>query len=273
MQKFDYGACWESNAEAWTRLTRAGYDVYRDALHTPAFLRMLPDVAGKRGLDVGCGEGNGTRVLAGIGAKMAGVDIAPTMIRHAEEEELRELLGVLYYVADASALPFSDSEFEFVAAFMSLMDVDDLAGALKEIHRVLIPGGFLQFSILHPCFSPPLRKVHRNEDGTVRSVELGGYFAHTEQMETWTFSSLPEEERKTVRPFDTPYRHFPLSEWVNMLITVGFVIEQVAEPKATAEEAAEEPIIADTLEFPLAMIARVRKPQDWADERDRRHDW
>ena len=259
MQKYDYCACWEANAEAWSRLTRAGYDVYRDTLHTPAFLRMLPDVAGKCGLDVGCGEGNGARELARMGAKMAGVDIAPTMIRHAEEEERREPLDIRYYEADASHLPFSDSEFDFAAAFMSLMDVGDLAGVINEVHRVLVPGGFLQFSILHPCFSPPVRKVHRDAGGTVRSVELSGYFDHAEQMETWTFSSLPEEERETVRPFDTPYRHFPLSEWINMLIEAGFSIEQIEEPRATEEEAAKEPVIADTREFPLAMIVRVRK--------------
>ena len=39
-------AYWEGNAETWTRHARAGYDVYRDALNTPAFLAMLPDVAG-----------------------------------------------------------------------------------------------------------------------------------------------------------------------------------------------------------------------------------
>ena len=259
MKKYNYGACWESNAEAWTRLTRAGHDRYRDALHTPAFLRMLPDVAGKRGLDAGCGEGAGTRRLAKMGALMVGVDIAPTMIRHAREEERRYPLGIGYHVADAAALPFPDTAFDFVSAFMSLMDVDGLPGVVREIHRVLMPGGFLQFSILHPCFSPPKRKVHRNEDGTIRSVELAGYFDKAEHMETWTFSSLSEEERKKVRPFDTPYRHFPLSDWINMLIGAGLAIERMEEPKATEEEAAKEPVIADTLEFPLAMILRVRK--------------
>jgi len=259
MEKHDYAACWEANAEAWTRLTRAGYDLYRDRLHTPAFLRMLPDIAGKRGLDVGCGEGAGTRQLARLGAGMTGVDIAPTMIRYATEEELRKPLGIRYREADAAALPFPDASFDFVSAFMSLMDVDNLSGAVKEIHRVLLPLGFLQFSILHPCFSPPRRRVLRNEDGTVRSVELGGYFDNTEQMETWTFSSLPEEEREKVRPFITPYRHFPLSEWINVLIQTGFVIERMEEPRATKEEAEKEAVIADTLEFPLAMILRARK--------------
>jgi trans-aconitate methyltransferase len=58
------GRYWNQNADVWTRLARAGYDVYRDHLNTPAFLAMLPDVAGLTGLDIGCGEGNNTREIA-----------------------------------------------------------------------------------------------------------------------------------------------------------------------------------------------------------------
>jgi hypothetical protein len=64
MDHRDAGTYWNENAEAWTRLSRAGYDVYRDGLNTPAFLALLPDVRGLRGLDIGSGEGHGTRLLA-----------------------------------------------------------------------------------------------------------------------------------------------------------------------------------------------------------------
>src|SRR5258708_2642933 len=76
-------ACWEGNAETWTRQSRAGYDVYRDQNNTPAFLAMLPPIAGLDGIDLGCGEGGNTRLLAARGARMHAIDIAPTFIRHA----------------------------------------------------------------------------------------------------------------------------------------------------------------------------------------------
>jgi ubiquinone/menaquinone biosynthesis C-methylase UbiE len=60
-------------------------------------------------------------------------------------------------------LPFKSDSFEFATAFMSLMDMPDQVAALQEARRVLRPGGFLQFSILHPCFVPPHRKVLRDE--------------------------------------------------------------------------------------------------------------
>ena len=70
MDHIEVGRYWNRNADAWTALARAGYDVYRDHLNTPAFLAMLPEVAGLSGLDIGCGEGHNTRLLARRGARM-----------------------------------------------------------------------------------------------------------------------------------------------------------------------------------------------------------
>ena len=108
--------CWEGNAETWTKYSRAGYDVYRDALNTPAFLDLLPPVRGLSGLDVGCGEGANTRAVARLGAQMTGLDIAPTFIRHARETEERDSLGVTYVVGDAQAIDFHGETFDFVTA-------------------------------------------------------------------------------------------------------------------------------------------------------------
>jgi trans-aconitate methyltransferase len=85
MDDREAGRYWENNAHAWTLLSRQGWDVYRAAVNTPAFLKMLPDVTAKKGLDIGCGEGHNTRLLAARGARMFAVDIAPGFIRSAAE--------------------------------------------------------------------------------------------------------------------------------------------------------------------------------------------
>jgi len=166
-------AYWEANAATWTELSRAGYDVYRDHNNTPGFLAMLPPVAGLLGLDIGCGEGTNTRHLAKLGAQMHAIDVAPTFIAHARETEQRDPLGITYAVADAQALPFPGGRFDFATAFMSLMDVPDARAALAEAYRMLRAGGFLQFSIMHPCFAPPHRRVIRDASGTAQAVEVG----------------------------------------------------------------------------------------------------
>jgi ubiquinone/menaquinone biosynthesis C-methylase UbiE len=262
MEPVEAAALWEANAETWTRHSRAGYDIYRDALNTPAFLAMLPLVAGLTGLDVGCGEGSNTRKLAQLGAKMHAVDIAPTFIRHARETEEADPLGIDFQVGDGMALPFPGDSFDFVTALMSLMDMPDQGRALKEAHRVLRPGGFLQFSILHPCFVPPHRKVLRHDDGSVRAVEVGGYFDQIDgRVETWWFSALSSDERERVAPFCVARFHRTLSSWVQMICQAGFVIQQFAEPSASDKVAAATPILADTQIAGLFLHIRAVKPK------------
>lgn len=76
MDHHEVGKYWNYNAKVWTQLTRAGYDVYRDYLNTPAFLAMLPDMQGLSGIDIGCGEGHNTRLIAQHCSHLVGIDIA-----------------------------------------------------------------------------------------------------------------------------------------------------------------------------------------------------
>ncbi len=88
------GKYWNDNAEVWTRLSRAGYDTYSDVLNTPAFLEMLPPVGRLSGLDIGCGEGHNTRLLADRGARLTGLDVAGVFLRHAAAREQAQPLGI-----------------------------------------------------------------------------------------------------------------------------------------------------------------------------------
>jgi SAM-dependent methyltransferase len=255
--------CWEANADTWTRHARAGYDIYRDALNTPAFLAMLPPIGGLTGLDIGCGEASNTRQLAGLGAKMYAVDIAPTFVRHARAAEATDPLGILFCIADGTSLPFSSQGCDFVVAFMSLMDIPDQQRVLLETERVLRPGGFLQFSITHPCFDPPHRRVLRDAAGRPRAIEVAGYFDCIDgRVDTWWFGTVPPEERARVAPFRTPRFDRTLSGWVEMLCRAGLVIEQFGEPCASPELAEAEPVVADTRVAPLFLHVRARKPRD-----------
>src|SRR5205807_5596481 len=82
MDHREAGRYWNESAESWTKLARAGYDVYRDYLNTPAFFAMLPSVEGLAGLDIGCGEGHNTRLLSERGARVTAIDIAEVFIAH-----------------------------------------------------------------------------------------------------------------------------------------------------------------------------------------------
>ncbi len=252
--------CWDDNADVWTTLSRAGFDVYRDGFNTPAFLAMLPDVAGRHGLDLGCGEGHNTRLLAGRGARMTAVDISGVFLRHAQARERERSVGIHYVHASARSLPFAEAAFDFATAFMSLMDMPEVERVVAEAHRVLRPGGFLQVSIEHPCFATPHRRQLRTADGVTYAFEIGEYFRRIEgDPEEWIFSAAPPELRAGMRAFRIPRFTRPLSAWLNLLIDAGFTIERCGEPRPSDEVVRQYPKLQDAQVVAYFLHLRARK--------------
>ena len=261
MDHKEVGRYWDENAKVWTRLARAGYDIYRDYLNTPAFFDLLPDIDGLSGIDIGCGEGHNTRLLAKRGAVVAAVDISEAFIQYAKQSEQEVTLGIDYQVASAVELPCGDATFDFAVAFMSLMDIPETARVLAEVQRVLRPGGFLQFSIEHPCFATRHRRNLRTPDGLTYAIEVGDYFRGMQgEVAEWIFSAAPHEMRQTLREFRTPRFTRTLSEWVNLLIDAGFVVERMKEPQPDEQTVQECPKIQDARIVAYFLHIRARKP-------------
>lgn len=260
MDDREVGRMWNKNAEVWTKLARAGYDVYRDHVNTPAFFATLPEVRGLHGLDIGCGEGHNTRLLAKRGAIMTAVDISETFIGQAQRAEADSSLEIQYQLASAHQLPFADQTFDFATSFMCLMDMPEPERAIREAFRVIKPGGFLQFSITHPCFQTPLWNWVRDENGNKLGVVCGEYFDHQDgKVDEWIFGAAPANMKQSLRKFRIPRFDRTLSEWLNALLDAGFQIERLVEPRADEKTAAECPAVADTRKVAYFLIVRCRK--------------
>lgn len=254
------GRAWEGNAEAWTQMSRAGFDVARDLYNTPTFLAMLPDVAGLTGLDVGCGEGHNTRQVAQRGAHMTGIDIAPTFVEHARSAEQADPQHIDYHVGSARVLPFDDAAFDFVTAFMSMQDIPEQHDVFDEVRRVLTPEGFFQFSITHPCFHTPQWGWVTDNSGRKVALKVGDYFRdETSRVDEWTFGAAPEHVRDQHAPFQVPYFEHTLSAWMHMLLDSGFALEAMAEPHPDADALAVDPASYDAGIIPFFLIVRGRK--------------
>lgn len=261
MDHREVGAYWEANAEAWTALTRAGYDVCRDLYNTPTFLRILPPIEGREGLDIGCGEGNNTRLLAARGAKMSAIDISETFIRYSRQSESAKPVGISYQVASALELPFGDERFDFATSFMCLQDVPNQEVALREAWRVLKPGGFLQFSITHPCFLAAQQGWVTDETGQRVALKVSNYFDRPAwQIEEWTFAQAPPEMQSRYPKFKVPYFDRTLSDWLNIVLRAGFQLEEFAEPTPDDEAIARCPRERDARLVAFFLIVRGRKP-------------
>ena len=113
MARPDIRGQWNANAAAWTELSRAGFDLYRDLVNTPAFFALLPQVDALACLDLGCGEGYNTRMLAGHGARVAALDVAESFITAAAESDHNGISCAVLdvgLVIEAIAEPCADEE-------------------------------------------------------------------------------------------------------------------------------------------------------------------
>ena len=120
-------------AEAYARQNETG--LFNAYYEQPAMLRLAGDVRGRRILDVGCGSGPTIAKLREAGADVSGFDRSAGMIGFA-----RERLGqhVDLRVADlADPLPYADAEFDDAIASLVLHYLEDWAGPLTELRRVL----------------------------------------------------------------------------------------------------------------------------------------
>ena len=113
---------------------------------TPLFMRHVAAynffkgyVAGKKVLEIGFGEGYGTYSLAETAREITGIDVSSALVEHARSKYQKE--NLYFLKADAGRLPFPDGSFEVVLNSQVLEHVKDYMGFIRELHRVLKPGG------------------------------------------------------------------------------------------------------------------------------------
>ncbi len=106
-------------------------------------MALLAPQAGERALDIGCGPGLTTQALAlavGEQGSVTGVDIAPAMLAIAQRR-CAGLAGVSFGMADVTRLPYADASFDLALASQVYEYVDAIDPALRELARVVRPGG------------------------------------------------------------------------------------------------------------------------------------
>jgi SAM-dependent methyltransferase len=140
------------------------------------------------------------------------------------------------------------------------MDVADPERTLREVSRVLRPGGFVQFSVVHPATSTPVRRWVNDESGERQALAIGDYFYQGPLTETWSFGTAPSGLRARHRPFTITYARRTLAGWLTAVLAAGLTIEAIAEPHADEATAAAHPEVADTRIAPYFLIVRARKP-------------
>jgi SAM-dependent methyltransferase len=236
----DVADTWDENAALWVSQVAAGRDAFREIVNNPMFFgAFLPDLRGREVIDLGCGEGCNTRILAQRGGKMTGIDISPRMIASARAAEASEPLGIDYRVGSFAALDgIDDASVDAAISTMALMDAPDFGAAATATFRVLRDGGGFHFSVIHPCFCTLGSRWIRDAEDRAEGRLVGNYWNEQPYIEEWRFSLVGKHE---AQPFKVPTFPYRLEHYVNGLCEAGFRITGILEPRPTEAMVAAYP--------------------------------
>ncbi|HEU0241302.1 MAG TPA: class I SAM-dependent methyltransferase [Micromonosporaceae bacterium] len=182
--------------------------------------RLLGDVAGRRVVEVGCGAAATARWLATQDAEVVAMDLSAGMLRHARLAAEHSGVRVPLVQADATHLPVADGSFDIAyTAFGAVPFVADSAAVMREVFRVLRPGGRWVFAVTHP-----MRWIFLDDPGEGGLIAVHSYFdrrPYVEQDDSGTATYV--EHHRTV------------GDRVRELVAAGFVLTDIVEPEWPAD--------------------------------------
>jgi SAM-dependent methyltransferase len=181
---------------------------------------LLGEIRGKRILELGCGAAAGARWLQTQGAEAVALDLSAGMLRHARQAADRSGVRVPLVQSDALALPFGAGTFDVVCtAFGAVPFVADSAAVMREVARVLRPGGSWVFSITHP-----MRWIFYDEPGEDGLIARNSYFDRRPYV---------EQDAGGVPGYVEQHR--TLGDRIRELVAAGFAVRDLIEPEWPAD--------------------------------------
>jgi SAM-dependent methyltransferase len=231
---------WEGLAEWWQEGFTNGADPEYEEQLLPMIVSNLGGCA--RVLDVGCGEGQVSRALAGGGVPaVIGVDPTQAQVSVAARR------GGVFGRAEAAALPFADGSFDGVVACLVFEHIEDADGAIAEVARVLRPGGRFMFLLNHPLLQTPGSGWIDDTILDEQYWRIGPYLVENHGM---------EEIEKGVW---IPFIHRPLSMYMNAMASVGLYVTRMEEPPPPPGFLARSADYQDAATIPRLLALRAEK--------------
>ncbi len=214
----------------------------------PTLYAILPDLEGKRILDLGCGTGERCiDYLKRRAVSVTGIDISEKMLAVAMSENNNP--DITYLRMPMEDIGDLEGEFDVAISSLALHYVEDFSGVVKNIHRLLCDEGVFIFSQEHPlstCYSGNGDRWTRDENGKKIHANIANYCIEGRKDSTWFVEGIQRYHRM-------------FSTIVNTLAENGFRIVKMEEPYPTEEIVKKYPDYYDLYHKPDFLFVKAVK--------------
>ena len=222
---------------------------FNDCIETPILFAMLPDLRGKRILDIGCGMGQHAKQYAEMGAEsVLGIDISEKMLEYAKAHNSAG--NIVYQRMAVEDIGTMNDQFDLVTSSLVFDYIEDFSDLMRKIQRLMKDDAELVFSMSHPivtAWDGVYDRYTRTETGERLYANLRNYCKEGFRKVDWVVKGY-ERYHRTV------------STLINAMIQAGFVIEECQEARLSDEMREQYPaLFGGTIHRPEFIFFRCRK--------------
>jgi len=205
-----------------------------------AIRALLPDLSGKRVVDLGCGFGWASRWMREQGAaSVLGLDLSQKMIERAKAETADA--AIEYRIADLEMLDLPEAAFDLAYSALTLHYIEDFDRFVRMIRKTLVPAGQFVFTIEHPIYMAAAHPHWISDEDGRKTWPVNGYAIEGERRTDWFAKGVLKYHRT-------------LGTTLNVLIGAGFEIRRVEEFAPTPWQIEQTPQLAEELERPMMLM-------------------
>ena len=222
---------------------------FNDCIETPILFAMLPDLRGKKVLDIGCGMGQHAKQYAEMGAEsVLGIDISEKMLEYAKAHNSAG--NIVYQRMAVEDIGTMNDQFDLVTSSLVFDYIEDFCDLMRKIQRLMKDDAELVFSMSHPivtAWDGVYDRYTRTETGERLYANLRNYCKEGFRKVDWVVKGY-ERYHRTV------------STLINAMIQAGFVIEECQEARLSDEMREQYPaLFGGTIHRPEFIFFRCRK--------------
>ena len=227
----------------YSRLPRS-VDGLEGAAEWPAIRALLPDMTGRRVLDLGCGFGWFARWARQQGAaSVLALDVSANMLARAAE--MTQDPAITYARGDMETLDVPATSFDIAYSSLAFHYIANLKHTFSVVHRALVPGAPFVFSVEHPIYTAPSAPGFVTADNGRRVWPLDRYLDESDRQTDWLAKGVIK-------------RHRTIGSYLGLLLGAGFTLTHLKEWGPTAEQVAAHPEWAVERERPPFMLVAAQ---------------